>query len=214
LGYTRLASFLIFALVSPAVAQIAILQVRVVEGEGGVHIPGSRARPITVEVTDETGRPVAAAAVSFHLPEDGPGGTFVNGLRTTIVTTDARGRAVVQTLQVNRTPGRFQIRIVVSKEQARAGAVSFQYIAEPGAIAPAPSTAARTSAPTSRNPLPAAAAPRSHSGWYVLAAAAAGGVVAGVLASGRSSKSLAATPPPPPLPTLTIGLPSIAVGKP
>ena len=33
-------------------------------------------------VTDETGRPVANAAVSFRLPEDGPGGMFSSGPRT------------------------------------------------------------------------------------------------------------------------------------
>ena len=97
-----------------------------------MHLPGSRStRPITVEITDETGKPVAGAAVSFHLPEDGPGGTFVNGLRTEVVITDARGRASLHGLLANRIPGRFQIRILASKEQARAGTVSFQYVAEP-----------------------------------------------------------------------------------
>src|SRR5687767_1440058 len=96
----------------PLAAQIAILQIHVIEGEAAVHIPGSRSsRPLTVEITDETGKPVADAAVSFHVPEEGPGGSFLNGLRTTVATTDARGRASVRGLQVNRNPGRFQIRI-------------------------------------------------------------------------------------------------------
>jgi hypothetical protein len=56
---------------APALAQVAILQIRVIEGEGAVHQPASRsARPITVEITEETGKPVAGAAVSFHLPEE------------------------------------------------------------------------------------------------------------------------------------------------
>ena len=51
---------------TPALAQVAILQIRVIEGEGAVHLPGSRSsRPITVEITEETGKPVAGAAVSF-----------------------------------------------------------------------------------------------------------------------------------------------------
>ena len=50
---------------APALAQVAILQIRVIEGEGAVHLPGSRSsRPITVEITDdqtwvnEVGRPL------------------------------------------------------------------------------------------------------------------------------------------------------------
>jgi hypothetical protein len=120
-----------FLWAAPALAQVAILQIRVIEGEGAVHPPGSHStRPITVEITEETGRPVAGAAVSFHLPEDGPGGAFVNGLRTEVVITDANGHASLHGLLANRIPGRFQVRIVASKEQARAGTVSFQYVAE------------------------------------------------------------------------------------
>jgi hypothetical protein len=99
-----------------------------------------------VEITEETGKPVAGAAVSFHLPEDGPGGTFVNGLRTEVVITDASGRASLHGLVANRIPGRFQIRILASKEQARAGTVSFQYVAEPrggAAVRPTATAAGR-----------------------------------------------------------------------
>jgi hypothetical protein len=93
---------------APALAQVAILQIRVIEGEGAVHLPASRSsRAITVEITEETGKPVAGAAVSFHLPEDGPGGTFVNGLRTEVVLTDSSGHASLHGLQANRVPGRF-----------------------------------------------------------------------------------------------------------
>ena len=111
--------------------QLAVLHIRVVEGEGAISAPGSHnARPFAVEVTDETGKPVEGASVSFHLPEEGPGGTFGNGLRTDVTVTDNRGRAALHTMQMNRTAGRFAIRIVASKEQARAGMVAFQYVAE------------------------------------------------------------------------------------
>ena len=185
----------------PALAQVAILQIRVVEGEGAVHQPGTRStRPITVEITEETGKPVPGAAVSFHLPENGPGGAFVNGLRTEVVITDAHGRASLHGLLANRTPGRFQIRILASKEQARAGTVSFQYVAEPrGGVAAA------------------SAAPPSRLKWLALAAAVAGGAAAGFLASGRAAAiPSAATPlavPTPPV-SLSIGNPTITVGKP
>jgi hypothetical protein len=181
-----------------ATAQVAILQIQVIEGEGAVHQPGSRsARPLVVEITDETGKPVAAAAVSFHVPEDGPGGTFLNGLRTEVATTDNRGRATLRGLEVNRIAGKFQIRIVASKEQARAGAVSSQYVAEIQGGAGAVS---------------AVHAVRGRGKWIVLAAAVGGGAVAAILA-GRSG-SAAPTPAASPTPAITIGGPSISVGKP
>jgi hypothetical protein len=183
---------------APALAQVAILQIRVIEGEGAVHQPASRsARPITVEITEETGKPVAGAAVSFHLPEDGPGGTFVNGLRTEVVITDASGRASLHGLLANRIPGRFQIRILASKEQARAGTVSFQYVAEPrgGAAVRPTATAGRRK-------------------WMVVAAVVAGGAVGGVVAMRGGAASPAAVPSAPTPPALSIGTPAITVGKP
>ena len=188
----------------PALAQVAILQIRVIEGEGAVHLPASRSvRPIVVEITEETGKPVSGAAVSFHLPEDGPGGAFVNGLRTEVVITDSHGRASLHGLVANRIPGRFQIRILASKEQARAGTVSFQYVAEPrgGSVA-------------------SSAAPAKRARWIALAAVVAGGAVAGMMASRGGATnpavvlSSAAAPSVPVALAPTIGTPSITVGKP
>ena len=186
--------WLAWALAAPA--QVAILQIQVVEGEGAVHQPGSHSsRPLTVDVTDETGKPVAGAAVSFHLPEEGPGGTFASGLRTDVATTDSHGRATIHTFQANRNPGRFQIRIVASKEQARAGTVSFQYIAEP-------------------KPGSVASASTSHSKrWLVIGAAAGGGALAALLAGHASSSPTPVAPPPAP-PAFNIGSPAITVVKP
>ncbi len=185
---------LALALSGPAAAQVAILQIQVIEGEGAVHLPGSHsAHPLTVQVTDETGKPVEGAAVSFHLPEDGPGGAFTNGLRTDVATTDARGRASARGIQFNRTGGRFQVRIFASKEQARAGMASFQYVAETSGGA-------------------AKAGPHSRRKWIaVVAGVAAGGVLGGVLA-GRSGAAAAVPPSTPP--ALTVGTPTISVGKP
>ena len=185
---------LALALSGPAAAQVAILQIQVIEGEGAVHLPGSHsAHPLTVQVTDETGKPVEGAAVSFHLPEDGPGGAFTNGLRTDVATTDARGRASARGIQFNRTGGRFQVRIFASKEQARAGMASFQYVAE-------------TSGGEAKAGL------HSRRKWIaVVAGVAAGGVLGGVLA-GRSGAAAAVPPSTPP--ALTVGTPTISVGKP
>lgn len=192
-----LARALAFALPCLLVGQTAILQVRVVEGEGAVHAPGSRSsRNLTVEVTDETGRPVEGAAVSFRLPEEGSGGTFANGLQTDLIMTGADGRASVRGFLLNRTPGPFQIRITVAKDRARAGIVSSQYIGESQT---APAT-------------PAATKKKGRGKWIVLAvvaAGAAGGIVAGMSRSGGSSGASQPTSP-----TLTIGAPTITIGKP
>jgi len=63
---------------------------------------------------------VEGAAVSFHLPEEGPGGLFANNIQTDVSVTDSHGHASVRGLQFNRASGRFMILIVASKEQARA----------------------------------------------------------------------------------------------
>jgi hypothetical protein len=182
-----------------AAEQTAILQIRVIEGDGAVHAAGSRsARPLVVEVTDETGKRVEHAAVSFHLPDDGPSGTFLNGLRTEVAITDSSGRAAVHGLQWNRIPGRFSVRIIASFEQAHAGITSSQYIeGEP----PASANTARSSSS------------RFRSKWLWIGAVAAGGAAAGLLAGHRSggNPSTAATAA---APVTSIGSPTITVGKP
>jgi hypothetical protein len=177
---------------------VAILQIQVNGGEGAVHAAGARdSRGIAVVVTDETGRPVEGAAVSFHLPDQGPSGTFVNGLRTEVAITDDRGRAAVRAIEFNRVPGRFEIRIVASKEQARAGTVSFQYIAGPSAGAAA--TAAKGGG-------------HHRKRWLLVAAVVAGaGTAGGAMALSHSSPATSAAES---ATVLTIGPPSITVSKP
>jgi len=190
---------LVLALAAAANAQIAILQIRVVEGEGAVHAPGSRSpRPLTVEVTDESGKPVEGAAISFHLPEDGPTGTFFNGLRTAVAITDPSGRASLSGLILNRTSGRFEIRVIASREQAHAGIVSFQYIAEAG------SGAAH----------PAAAANGKHRKWLIVAVLAGAAAAAGVLGAGHSAGTTAASPSSSSSSSISIGPPTVTVTKP
>jgi hypothetical protein len=195
------AALLLCALTYLASAQVAVLHIQVIEGEGAVVPAGARSlHPMTVEVTDETGKPVAGAAVSFHLPEDGPGGAFANGLRTDVTITDARGRAYLHALQLNRTAGKLAIRIVASKEQARAGTMSFVYIAD---------SVSTPSAPAAR---------KSALKWVIVAALAGGAAAAGALLAGKSSAAPAAAAPAPVVTVsssgVSIGSPSISVGKP
>jgi hypothetical protein len=191
------AAALVVALCRTSTAQVANLQIRVVEGDGGIHAPGARSsKPLTVEVTDETGRAVPRAAVSFHLPDDGPGGIFANGLRTDVVTTDDHGRASLRGWQLNHVSGRFQIRITASKEQATAGLISFQYISEPTAGTEANNIGATRGVSHSRLK------------WLAIVALAGRGVAGAGLVVSRHTASTATTP------VLTIGPPAITVGKP
>src|SRR5581483_1904082 len=201
-----------------AAAQVGVLQVKVLAGEGAVYNPGAKVqKPLTIQVTDEAGAPVPGAAVSFHVPEDGPGGTFANGLRTDLVLTDAEGRATLRSLLLNRTPGPFRIRITVVKDQVRAGITSAQYIS--GADTPAPGTPqesaqadaerAETAKPSGMVRIqrtPKADKPRSRK-WIILAAVAAGGAAAGIKLAAGGSGSAAA-----PSTALSIGAPSITIG--
>lgn len=118
--------FVFLSLTLPLAAQDdpALLRIRIVEGQGAVYAIGSRAtRGITVEVTDETGKPVDKAAVAFKLPDDGPTGAFSSGMRTEAVTTGADGRASVWGMQWNRVTGSMEVRITAAKGQARAGTI-------------------------------------------------------------------------------------------
>ncbi|MGH9630117.1 MAG: hypothetical protein ACRD7E_17510 [Bryobacteraceae bacterium] len=181
---------------SEAGGEPTLLQIRVVEGEGAVHRAGRRAgQPLTVQVTDETGKPVAEAAVSFRLPEEGPTGVFPNGLKTDVVITGKDGRASAGGIRWNETPGSLEIRITASKGEIRAGTVTAQYIAGTEEADQVPGKTPGNGA--------------SRSKWIVIGAivagAAAGGLVWG-LSGGNGSGS---APPPP-----QIGNPTIIVGRP
>ena len=202
------AAALVVALSATATAQVAILQIQVIEGEGEVHPPGSRSpRPLTVAIADEMNRPVAGAAVSFHLPEEGPSAVFANGLRSEVVTADQRGHAGVRGLRWNRVPGTLQIRIIASKEQARAGILSVQYIAGPEA------TTVTRRAPGRSEPTQKAS--RGRARWIAVMALIGSGAAAGVLAA-RGGRESAPVPAAAAVttPTVTIGPPTITVGKP
>jgi hypothetical protein len=173
----------------------AVLAIRLTEGDGSIYAKGSRAtRGLTVLITDETGRPVEGATVSFSLPADGPSGEFSSGGRTEIATTRADGRAAVWGMQWNRTSGPFEIRITAVKGQARAGTVSSQFLSDAAEV--------KDAAPA-----------KTHGGhkllWIsviIVGAAAAG--VAGVVAG----KGSAAAPAGNAVTPLQIGTPTISLG--
>ena len=191
-----LAAFLAAALAWGADAP-SILTIRVAEGDGAAYPIGSRAtRGVTVLVTDETGRPVEGATVSFTLPDEGPGGVFSTGGRTEIAATRADGRAAVWGMQWNRTAGPFEIRITAVKGQARAGVVSSQSLSN--------SPEARDAAV---GKLPAARGSHKLLWISLMVAGAAAAGVAGVAARKPAPADASSITP------LKIGTPTISLGR-
>lgn len=177
-----------------------IVQLKVVEGEGIVYRTGARAtRGLTVLVTDEAGKPVEGAAVSFRLPDSGATGVFSSGLRTEIVNTGADGHASVWGMQWNKTAGPIEIRITAVKDQARAGLIGTQYLAD--TLAP--------TAPSAGGQGQFTAPHKGKMKWLVIGAVAGGAAAAG-MAFGRSHSSGPAALAAPA--GITIGNPSIIVG--
>ena len=183
-----------------------IIQLKVVEGEGVVYRTGARAtRGLTVLVTDEAGKPVSNAAVSFRLPDGGPSGLFSSGLRTEIVNTGADGRASVWGMQWNKTAGPMEIRITAVKDQARAGIISTQYLNDTAAPQTAPQAAPQTASEGTFK-----ASHHSKTKWLIIGALVGGGAAAGMMFSQSHGAAPAATAPA----GISIGAPSIIVGHP
>ncbi len=178
--------------------EIAILHLRITEGDAGAHLTGSRsARPLAVQVTDETGRPAEGVAVSFRMPEEGPSGAFASGLKSEILITDQEGRVAAWGIQWGGEPGPVRIRITAMKGKARAGMVSSQYLSD---AVPLKDTGIA-------GPIVSVSKPRSR--WTAIGVAAAGAAAAGLLLGTSRHRN---TPAPPPSPQ--IGAPVITIGTP
>ncbi len=177
-------------------ADFAILHIKVVEGEGTVYGPGSRAtRGITIEITDETGRPLQGASVSFQLPGEGASGEFMNGNRTEIATTQVDGRATVWGMRWNKVPGTVTVRITAAKDGVRAGTTSTQYINAAATRATGPGISHRGRSKVLFIAL------------AIVAGAAGAGIAAGSMGSAKTTTSS-------PTQTTTIGTPTVIIGAP
>ncbi|MGA2575039.1 MAG: hypothetical protein ABSH24_03345 [Bryobacteraceae bacterium] len=103
------------------------LNIVIVEGEGAVNNLRQRVvREPIIRVEDQNHKPVAGAAVSFLLPENGAGGTFVNGTKLLTVTTDANGQAVARGIKPNNVSGQYQIKVTASSGKVTATATITQ----------------------------------------------------------------------------------------
>ena len=109
---------------APAAGKIQIV---IVEGEGAINNVRQRvAREPIVQVEDENRKPIAGAAVTFLLPNQGAGATFANGARSLTITTDAQGRAAARGLRPNSVNGQYEIRVNASHQGQTASATISQ----------------------------------------------------------------------------------------
>ena len=100
------------------------LQIVIIGGEGSINnIKQRTAREPIVEVRDENNRPVAGAIVLFAAPDRGASGVFLNGTRTTSVTTDANGQAVGRDFKPNQSSGSMQMTVTATFNGLTASAV-------------------------------------------------------------------------------------------
>jgi hypothetical protein len=107
-------------------------RIEIVEGDGAINnIRLHRAKEPVVRVVDPEGRPVPNAAVTFLLPDRGPGGTFADGRSVLTAMTDDNGQAVGRGLRPNNSAGQFQIRVTASYQGQTMAAVVTQTNAEP-----------------------------------------------------------------------------------
>jgi hypothetical protein len=170
----------------------ALVEIRIVEGQGAVYPIGSRAtRGVTVEVTDQSGSPAEGVSVTFQLPERGPSGTFSSGGRTEVATTDSVGRATAWGMRWNRSVGSLEMRITAAKGAARASALCSMALTAAG----------------QQN----SGAGASHK-WLWISLAVGGAAGAGLAARGGKPSSAAAAPAA--FSTVTIGAPSVTIGRP
>jgi hypothetical protein len=91
------------------------LRLLILAGNGVVNnVKQPAAQDITVQVLDESARPVPGAVLAFSLPERGASGLFANGGRTTIVHTGADGLARAVGMIPNRVEGEIPIQVTAS----------------------------------------------------------------------------------------------------
>jgi hypothetical protein len=206
-----MAAALAMWMLAPATAsgETVILQLQVLEGEGGVFAASSRAlRPVTVRVTNETGAPVAGVAVSFRLPEEGVTGIFQNGLRTDMTLSGPDGRAIAPNITWGPLAGQARLRVTAALDQARAGVLVAVYVSADNVVVAGASASSAAIAPQRFDPAPAPQLKKKRRWvkWVVIAAggAAAGAVFTTVRRSGGSAPSG---------PTVSVGQPTISIGR-
>jgi hypothetical protein len=189
-------------LAPPAAAQTAAsIGIVVVAGEGAINNVNERVtRDVIVLVEDQNHKPVSGAAVSFFLPNEGPGGTFANGTNSLTTTTNEQGRAAARGIQFNNQAGPMPIRVSASYAGRTASIVINQSNVTSGTSSAGRGIGGGAGGGMSRT-----------TKWIIIGAVIGAGAAAGVALGGKGSSS---TPAPPTLPTITITPGTPTVGGP
>jgi hypothetical protein len=112
------------------------LSITILEGNNMVNsIPLLRSVAAVVEVRDSNDFPVEDASITFTLPAQGPGGTFVQGGKTFSTRSDARGQAIAP-LVVPAGAGKFQIAVTATLGDRKGEAVVNQTNSEGAYVGP------------------------------------------------------------------------------
>lgn len=161
------------------------LNIVIVEGEGAVNNIRQRvAREPIVQVEDENRKPVAGAAVTFLLPNQGASGSFANGARSLTVVTNNQGQAVASGFQANSSAGSYQMRVTASSQgQTASISINMSNAALAGAAAGAGLGAAK---------------------WLLILGAIGGAAAGGIVAATNGNGSTGNNPT-----TVTPGTPTV-----
>jgi hypothetical protein len=164
------------------------LRILVIEGDGALNnIKDKTLKPVVVEVQNN-GAPAAGAVVTFILPNQGPGGTFLNGTATMTVNADTLGRATSSGIHPNGATGAMPIRVTASLGGFTADATVNQ---------------TNVSGVSSSNKGMSKGAKTA-----LILAAIAGGAAAGGIAATHGNSSSSSTPQIPPI-VITAGAPTV-----
>jgi hypothetical protein len=167
------------------------LQIVIVEGEGAINNIKQRVnREPIVQVEDESHKPVAGVSVTFFLPNQGPGGTFANGLNSLTTATNAQGQAVARGIRFNSQAGTMEIRVAASIAGQTASAIITQTNVLGSSSSGGPGGGMSRTAKI-----------------LIVAAVVGGGAALGVLATHRGGSTTA-------IPTTTITPGTVTVGAP
>ena len=141
------------------------LNLIVVDGGSAINDLRQRTpRTASVRVEDESGKPVAGAAVAFTLPEQGATGTFSGGSKMLATMTDEKGMASARILNPTGS-GNMEIRVNASYQ----GRMGSTFISQVNMAVPS--------------------AKKSGSKWIALAVILAGAGVGGALALTHSKSN-------------------------